>query len=120
MTEKVDLAQKFRLFDDHWNPKLVGEVNESALKVVKLKGAFVWHQHEDADEMFLVVKGSLVMRFRDRDVPLGEGQFIVVPKGVEHMPVAEEEAHVLLVEPKELLNTGNLRNERTVDELETI
>ena len=120
MAEKVNLAEKFGLFDEHWSPKLVGQVNESALKLVKLRGEFVWHHHEEADEMFLVVKGRLRMRFRDRDVALGEGEFIVVPKGVEHMPVADEETHVLLIEPRELLNTGNVRNERTREELEAI
>lgn len=118
--EKVNLAEKFARFDEPWSPKLVGEVNEAALKLVKLEGAFVWHRHEDADEMFLVVKGRMTMRLRDRDVEVGEGEFIVVPKGVEHMPVAERETHVLLVEPRDLVNTGDVRNERTVEDLESI
>jgi mannose-6-phosphate isomerase-like protein (cupin superfamily) len=115
--EKVNLAQKFSLFSEHWSPKIAGELNDSYVKLVKLKGEFVWHHHENEDEMFLVVKGRLLIRLRDRDVWLEEGEFFIVPKGVEHLPVAEEEAHVLLLEPKSTLNTGNLHNERTVSDL---
>ncbi|MFB3153712.1 MAG: cupin domain-containing protein, partial [Candidatus Acidiferrales bacterium] len=103
--DKVNLAEKFSLFADHWSPKIVGELNDSYVKVVKLKGEFVWHQHEKEDEMFLVVKGKLLIRLRDRDLWLQEGEFVIIPKGVEHLPVAEEEAHVLLLEPKTTLNT---------------
>ncbi len=117
---KANLKHKFSLFQDFWSPKIAGEINDSYVKLVKLKGEFVWHHHEHEDEMFLVVKGSLLMRFRDRDVRLEEGEFIIVPRGVEHLPVAEEEAHVVLLEPKSTLNTGNLKNERTVEELEQI
>lgn len=113
MLEKVNLSDKFRLFEEHWSPKIAGEVNDSYVKLVKFQGDFVWHKHEDEDEMFLVVKGSIVIRLRDGDVRLGEGEFVVIPRGVEHMPVAEEEAHVLLFEPKTVLNTGDVRNERT-------
>lgn len=113
MLEKVNLSDKFRLFEEHWSPKIAGEVNDSYVKLVKLRGDFVWHKHEDEDEMFLVVKGSIRIRLRDGDVRLGEGEFVVIPRGVEHMPVAEEEAHVLLFEPKTVLNTGDVRNERT-------
>lgn len=113
MLEKVNLSDKFRLFEEHWSPKIAGEVNDSYVKLVKLRGDFVWHKHDDEDEMFLVVKGSIVIKLRDGDVRLGEGEFVVIPRGVEHMPVAEEEAHVLLFEPKTVLNTGDVRNERT-------
>ena len=116
----VSLAQKFRSFDDLWSPKIVGEVNDHYVKLVKLKGEFVWHHHEAEDELFLVVKGRLQLRFRDRDVWLNEGEFAIVPRGVEHLPIAPEETHVLLLEPKSTLNTGNVRNERTVSELERI
>jgi mannose-6-phosphate isomerase-like protein (cupin superfamily) len=112
--EKIDLAKKFALLQDYWSPKIVGAVNESYVKVVKLKGEFVWHQHESEDELFLVVKGRLLVKLRDRDIALEEGEFVVIPKGVEHMPVAQEEAHVVLIEPKSTVNTGNVRNERTV------
>src|SRR5215467_11741885 len=115
--EKVNLSQKFSLFFDHWSPKIAGELNDSYVKLVKLQGEFVWHHHENEDELFLVVKGRLLLRFRDREVWVEEGEFIVVPRGVEHMPVAPEEAHVVLLEPKSTLNTGNIENERTVAEL---
>ena len=117
---RVNLAEKFRQFAEHWSPKIVGELNDSYVKLVKVKGEFVWHHHDLEDELFLVVKGRLLLKFRDRDVSVGEGEFIIVPRGVEHMPVASEEAHVLLLEPKTTLNTGNVRNERTVQELDRI
>ena len=118
--EKVNLAEKFAKFSDQWSPKLVGQVNDFHVKLVKFEGPFVWHHHEDEDELFLVVKGRLTIKFRDRDVDLAEGEFLVVPKGVEHMPVADEECQVLLLEPATTLNTGNVENERTVPELERI
>ncbi|MGC1107156.1 MAG: cupin domain-containing protein [Candidatus Acidiferrales bacterium] len=118
--EKVNLEEKFRLFDDAWHPRIAGELNDSYVKVVKLRGEFMWHHHENEDEMFLVVKGALRMRFRDRDVEVRPGEFIIVPRGVEHMPVADEECQVVLVEPKTTLNTGNAHNERTVAKLERI
>lgn len=102
------------------SPKIVGELNDSYVKLVKVKGEFVWHHHANEDELFLVVKGRLVIRFRDRDVEIREGEFLIVPKGVEHLPVAEEEAHILLLEPRSTLNIGNLHNERTVEVLERI
>ncbi|HKQ51071.1 MAG TPA: cupin domain-containing protein [Pyrinomonadaceae bacterium] len=120
MIEKVNLSEKFGLFEDRWSPKVVGEVNDIHVKAVKLKGEFVWHHHDDEDELFLVVKGSMVIKLRDRDIRLEEGEFVVIPRGVEHMPVAEEEAHVLLLEPKSTLNTGNVTNEKTVAELRHI
>jgi len=118
--KKVNLSEKFSLFSDRWSPKIVGEVNDCAVKLVKLQGEFVWHRHEKEDELFLLVKGRMRIRFRDRDVDLEEGEFLIVLKGEEHMPVAEEEAWVLLFEPKTTLNTGNVLNERTVEELERI
>ncbi len=118
--DKVNLAEKFSLFADHWSPKIVGELNDSYVKVVKLKGEFVWHHHEKEDELFLVVKGKLLIRLRDRDLWLQEGEFVIIPKGVEHLPVAEEETHVLLLEPKTTLNTGNVRSERTLANLQRI
>ncbi|MHC4470578.1 MAG: cupin domain-containing protein [Planctomycetota bacterium] len=118
--EKVNLAEKFGLVAEHWKPKILAELNGQLVKAVKFVGPFVWHHHETEDEMFLVVAGSMVMEFRDREVPLEPGEFIVVPAGVEHRPVAEEEAHVVLFEPATVLNTGNVRNERTVDELERL
>ena len=118
--EKVNIREKFDLFEDRWSPKVIGEVNDAYVKAVKLKGEFVWHHHDEEDEMFLVVKGSLVIKLRDRDIRLEEGEFVIIPRGVEHLPVAEEEAHVLLLEPKSTLNTGNVSNERTVPELQHI
>jgi mannose-6-phosphate isomerase-like protein (cupin superfamily) len=118
--EKVNLTQKLGLFHELWKPKIVAELNGQHVKLVKLKGEFLWHHHDAEDELFLVVKGRLTIKFRDREVQLKEGEFIVVPAGVEHLPVAEEEAHILLFEPKSTLNTGNLKNERTVAQLESI
>jgi mannose-6-phosphate isomerase-like protein (cupin superfamily) len=118
--EKVNVAEKLALFNDYWNPRIVAELNGQQVKVVKLKGPFVWHEHTGEDEMFLVVQGRLRMEFRDRAVELGAGEFIVVPRGVEHRPVAEAEVAVLLFEPASTLNTGNVRSERTVAELERI
>ena len=116
----VNLAQKLGLFSDYWSPKIVAELNDSYVKVVKLKGEFVWHQHEHEDELFLVVKGTLVIKLRDRAITLHEGELVVIPKGVEHCPVAEEEVHVVLLEPKNVINTGDVQNERTVAEPERI
>ena len=118
--EKVNLAEKFKLFQEHWSPKVVGEVNDCYLKLVKFKGEFVWHHHDVEDEMFMVIKGHFVMKLRDRDVQLEEGEFIIIPHGVEHMPVADEEVEVLLIEPKTTLNTGNVMSERTVEVLQQI
>ncbi len=120
MIEKVNLAQKFRLFDNYWSPKIAGDVNDAHVKLVKVKGEFVWHHHEAEDELFLVVKGRLRIRLRDRDVDLTEGEFVIIPRGVEHLPVADGEAHVLLLEPKSTLNTGNVQNERTLADLERV
>jgi len=116
----VNLGEKFRSFTDQWSPKIVGEINDSYVKAVKLQGEFVWHHHEEEDEMFLVVKGALRMKFRDHEEVIREGEFIIVPHGTEHLPIADEEAQVLLFEPKSTLNTGNITNERTVAQLEHI
>ena len=116
----VNIAKKLAEFNDTWSPKILGEINDSYVKAVKLEGEFVWHHHDHEDEMFLVVKGLLRMKFRDREEQVGPGEFIIVPHGVEHLPVAEEETHLLLFEPKTTLNTGNVTNERTVAELERL
>ncbi len=116
----INLADKFGKFQDFWNPRILGEINDFDVKAVKVKGEFVWHHHEVEDELFLVVKGTLRMRFRDHEEMIREGEFIIVPHGVEHMPVADEEVHVILLEPKSTLNTGNITNERTVHQLEHI
>ena len=118
--EVIDLADRFARFDDRWNPRIVAELNGNHVKVVKLEGEFVWHHHDDEDELFLVVSGRLRMQFRDKDVVLAPGELIVVPKGVEHCPLAEGETHVVLIEPKTTLNTGHVRNERTVEQLERL
>lgn len=112
--EAVNLTQKLSLFHDYWSPRIVGELNDSYVKLAKLRGEFVWHQHEAEDELFLVVEGRLLIKLRDRDLWLDAGEFAIIPKGVEHMPVAEEEVHVLLLEPKSTVNTGNVRSDRTV------
>ena len=116
----VKLAEKLAAFDEQWSPRIVARLNDYEFKVVKVQGEFVWHHHEDVDEMFLVVKGRFTMRFRDRDVVVEENEFVIVPKGMEHCPVAEEEAHVLLFEPKTTRNTGNVVNERTREKLDRI
>jgi mannose-6-phosphate isomerase-like protein (cupin superfamily) len=118
--EKINIYEKLNLFNEYWSPKILGEVNESHVKIAKLKGEFVWHKHEDEDEMFYVINGKLIIKFRNKDVILKEGEFIIIPKGFEHMPVAEDEVHVMLIEAKTTLNTGNVINERTVDILEKI
>ncbi len=117
---KVNLSEQFARFADHWSPKVVGELNGQQVKLVKVQGEFVWHHHEHEDELFLVVHGELTIHFRDHSVTLSEGEFLIVPRGVEHRPAAEREAHVLLLEPASTLNTGNVRNERTVETLERL
>jgi mannose-6-phosphate isomerase-like protein (cupin superfamily) len=117
---KINLQEKLESFSSHWQPKIVGELNGQYVKLVKFQGPFVWHHHETEDEMFMVVHGRFRMEFRDRDEWIEEGEFIIVPRGVEHRPVADEEAHVLLFEPASTLNTGNTENEMTVKELERI
>lgn len=117
---KVNLAEKFSQLSELWSPRLVGRVNETDVKLARLKGDFVWHQHVDEDELFLVIEGRLLLEFRDGAVWLEEGEFLVVPRGVEHRPVAPEEVLVMLVEPRSTLNTGNVRNERTIESVEPI
>ncbi len=117
---KVNLAEKFALFDDYWSPKIAGELNGQQIKLAKLKGEFVWHHHANEDELFWVIKGKLVIKLRGEDVVLQEGEFFIIPRGVEHKPVALEEVHVVLIEPKGTLNTGNVQNEHTREELERI
>ncbi len=118
--DKVNLEEKFGRFADHWSPKVVGELNGQHVKLVKFAGEFIWHKHDHEDELFLVVRGRFCMEFRDRDVWLEEGEFLVVPRGVEHRPVAAEEVHVLLFEPSGTLNTGDAQDDRTVAEPEWI
>ena len=116
--KKVNLAAKFGLFDEHWSPKLVGELNGQHVKLARVQGAFIWHRHDDEDELFLVIKGRLVIKLRDRDVTLEAGEMFIVPRGVEHKPVADEEVHLLMFEPASTLNTGNVKDERTMEHLD--
>jgi len=118
--EKVNLAQKFSLFNEHWNPKIIGELNNQMVKIVKFQGDFIWHKHDEEDELFFVVKGSFVMELRDKNIELNEGELLIVPRGIEHRPVADKEVWVMLFEPASTLNTGNVENERTKMELEKI
>lgn len=117
---KVNLAEKFNLIKDYWSPRIAGQLNGQYLKLAKLKGEFVWHNHPNEDELFLVIKGRFTLQLCEEDVVLGEGEFFIVPAGVEHRPIAAEEVHVLLLEPISTLNTGNVTNERTVPDLEWI
>jgi mannose-6-phosphate isomerase-like protein (cupin superfamily) len=122
--EKVNLAQKLSLFTEHYSPKIVGEVNDAYVKLVKLQGDFMWHHHDNEDELFFVIKGGLRMKVREngveREIVIHPGEFIIIPRGVEHFPSADEETHVMLLEPKSTLNTGNVASERTVHELQRI
>jgi mannose-6-phosphate isomerase-like protein (cupin superfamily) len=118
--DKVNLAQKFALFDEYWSPKIVGELNEQQIKIAKVRGEFVWHHHENEDELFMVIQGELTIKLPDEDIHLNEGDFLIVPRGIEHKPVAEQKAHILLLEPAGTLNTGNVQNERTVQKTERI
>jgi mannose-6-phosphate isomerase-like protein (cupin superfamily) len=112
--EVVNIAHKLSLFQETWSPRIVGELNDSYVKLAKLKGEFIWHHHEVEDELFLVVRGKLLIKLRNRDIWLGEGEFAIIPRGVEHKPVAQEDAHVLLLEPKSTVNTGTAESDRTV------
>jgi len=118
--EKINLEQKLSLFNDHWNPRIVGELNGQQVKLAKLKGEFTWHKHDNEDELFLVLKGNLKIEFRDKTIELTENEFIIIPRGVEHKPVADEEVSIMLFEPATTLNTGNVRNEFTKDDLKRI
>lgn len=120
MIEKVNVAEKFGRFSEHWKPKIIGELNDSYVKAVKVIGEFVWHDHPTEDELFFVTKGRLRIRLRDGQIDLEPGEFAIIPHGVEHLPVADDEAHVLLLESKSTVNTGTVRNDRTVAQLERI
>ncbi len=120
MLSKVDVAEKFARFDDYWNPKIAAELNDSYIKLAKMKGEFIWHRHENEDELFFVVKGRLTIKLGDGEVRLEAGEFVVIPRGVDHLPIAEDEAHVILIEPKTTLNTGNVISHKTVGELRKI
>ncbi|HTQ24197.1 MAG TPA: cupin domain-containing protein [Candidatus Binataceae bacterium] len=118
--EKVNVAQKFDLFSGYWNPRIAAELNDSYIKLAKMKGDFVWHHHENEDELFFVTKGRLLIKLHEGDVRLDPGEFVVIPRGVDHLPVAEDEVHVLLIEPKTTLNTGDVKSDKTVAELQKI
>ena len=118
--KKVNLTEKFLLFANYWEPKIVGELNEQYVKIAKLKGEFVWHQHEHEDELFMVIKGNLTIKLRGKDICLNEGELFIIPKGTEHMPVADKEVHVLMFEPKGTINTGNIKSEKTIESIEEI
>lgn len=118
--EKVNLAEKFSLFSEHWSPKIAGELNGQQIKLVKFKGEFIWHHHDNEDELFYVVKGRFDMHLRGKIITVNEGEFLIVPKGVEHKPVANEEVEIMLFEPASTLNTGNTENELTKKDLQKI
>ena len=116
--DKVNIEEKLSQFNDYWQPKIIGKLNGQYVKLAKLKGEFVWHQHEKEDEMFMVIKGRLLIKLRDHDVILNPGEFFIIPRGVEHIPIADEEVQVMLFEPKSVINTGNIQDERTLDAIE--
>jgi len=115
MTQVINLTEKFNLFSEQWHPKIAGELNDSYVKLAKVQGEFVWHLHENEDELFFVIKGTLTIKLREEDLTIREGEFVIIPKGVEHMPVAQEEVWIMMLEPKTTSNTGNVENERTVE-----
>ncbi|UCC41212.1 MAG: cupin domain-containing protein [Candidatus Aminicenantes bacterium] len=118
--DKINLNKKFSLFNEYWTPKIIGELNEQYVKLAKAKGEFIWHKHDDEDELFLVIKGSLTIQLRNRDIQLKKGEIFIVPKGLEHKPVALEEVHVLLFEPKATKHTGDVKSEITVEDQEWV
>jgi len=120
LVHKVNVAEKFGRFQEYWKPKIIGELNDSYIKAVKLKGEFVWHEHEREDELFFVTKGRLVIKLRDGEVELGPGEFVIVPCGVDHLPLASDEVYALLIEAKTTVNTGAVSSDRTVVELDRI
>ncbi len=120
MIQSINLAEKFGLFTEHWVPKVVADLGDSYVKLAKIKGEFVWHAHEHEDELFFVVKGELIIKLRDGELRLGPGELAVIPKGVEHLPVADEEVHIMLIEPKSTVNTGDASDERMIDALDRI
>ena len=117
---KINISEKFKLINEYWSPKIIGELNDTHIKLAKIKGNFVWHHHENEDEMFFVIKGNLLIKFRDKEVYLNEGECIIIPKGIEHLPVAENEVQIMLIERKSTLNTGNVENALTKKHLEKI
>ena len=118
--KKINISQKLAQFNDHWNPRIIGELNQQHLKIAKIKGEFIWHKHDEEDEMFLVLEGTLKIAFRDRTETIQENEIIIVPKGVEHKPIADEEVSIMLFEPATTINTGALENERTRKNLESL
>lgn len=118
--KSINLNQKFDLFSDHWNPRVIAELNGQQVKIAKVKGEFIWHDHQDEDELFFVIKGTLLMEFRDKTVEIKEGEMIVVPKGVEHKPIANEEVWVMLFEPNQIKHTGKIVSDLTVNEYQKI
>ena len=118
--EKVNIANKFNLFSEYWTPKVIGNLNDSHIKLAKFKGEFVWHKHDNEDELFFVVKGNLLVKLRDRDIYLEPGEFVIIPKGIEHLPIAKDEVHVMLIELKSTLNTGNAKSALAQETLESI
>ncbi len=120
MVDTITLADKLAMIREQWSPKIIAELNDSHVKLARLQGEFVWHAHEEEDELFLVLRGTLRILLRDGEITLREGEMAVIPRGVEHLPIAEQEVHVMLIEPKGTLNTGNVRNDRTVERLERI
>ena len=118
--EPVKLAEKFDLINEYWSPKLLGELNNQAVKIAKLKGEFIWHHHENEDEMFFVIEGSMTIKLRDKDILLNKNEFFIIPKGVEHKPVAENEVLVMMFEPMTTVNTGNVESDMTIIDIEKI
>lgn len=118
--QKINLGAKLALFNDYWSPKIIGDLNDSHIKLAKFKGEFVWHKHDNEDELFFIIKGCLLIRLRDQDIYLNEGEFIIIPKGVEHLPIAKEEVHVMLIEPKTTINTGDATSTLTKKMLDRI
>jgi mannose-6-phosphate isomerase-like protein (cupin superfamily) len=118
--KKINLKDKMSLFNDYWSPKIVGDLNDSHVKIAKFQGEFVWHKHDNEDELFFIIKGTLLIKLRDQDITLNEGEFLIIPKGVEHLPIANEEVHVMLIEPKTTLNTGDAKSDLTKNELDRI
>jgi mannose-6-phosphate isomerase-like protein (cupin superfamily) len=118
--EVVNLPEKFSLIDEHWSPKLLGELNNQAVKIAKLKGEFIWHHHENEDEMFFVIEGSMIIKLKDKDIVLNKNEFFIIPKGVEHKPVAEDEVLVMMFEPMSTINTGNIESDITIKNIEKV
>ena len=118
--EAVNLLEKFDLLNEYWSPRLVGELNNQAVKIAKLKGEFIWHHHENEDEMFFVIKGELIIKLKDQDILLNENEFFIIPKGTEHKPIAKDEVWVMMFEPISTINTGNIKSDITIDKIERI